>query len=188
MLWQLQAVAAYWARTSNSEKVLKKMVDGWTFPRWPAEVLVVRFLNRGRQTMDCSKQQANCKAHVVKHVEYSKPGVDIVAHERRVTSARSAAADVVVGGEPRFADILQAEAATVVQERKDQVLISVLGGTVVPEGHRTTIWLLGPIFAHSSGGLSRLLDVTKAVVEWWMEDGTIYSTVLVQASAGTGIQ
>jgi hypothetical protein len=116
--------------------------------------------------MDCSKQQANCKAHIERHFEHSKPGVDIVAHERRVTSALLAAADAVVGGEPRFADILQAEAATAVQERKDQVLISVLGGAVVPEGHRTTAWLSGPISAHSSGDLSKLLDVTKAVVEW----------------------
>ena len=115
--------------------------------------------------MDCSKQQVNCIADTVRHVEDSKPGVDIAVHERRVTSAHLAAGDVVVG-EPQFADIPRVEVAMAVQERMGQVLISVSGGSVVPEGHRITTWISVLIFARSFADLSKHLDVTKVAEEW----------------------
>jgi hypothetical protein len=115
--------------------------------------------------MDCLKQRVNCIADIVRHVEDSKPEADIAVHERRVTSAHLAAADVVAG-EPQFADIPRVEVAMAFQERRGQVLISVWGGSVVPEGHRITTWISVLIFAHSFADLSKHLDVTKVAEEW----------------------
>jgi hypothetical protein len=108
--------------------------------------------------MDCLKQQANYKSDIVRHVEDSKPAADIVAHERRVTSARLAVASVGLG-ELRSADTLQVGVVMVVPEREDQALIYVGGGTAVPERHQTTAWLLVLIFAHSSVDSSKLRAV-----------------------------
>jgi hypothetical protein len=97
--------------------------------------------------MDCLKQQANCKVDIVRHVEDLKPAADIVAHERRVMSARLAAASVGLSG-LQSADTLQGEVVMAVPEKKDQALISV--EKAVPEGHLITAWLLVLIFAHNS--------------------------------------
>ena len=115
--------------------------------------------------MDYLKQQANCVIDTARPVEDLKPGADIAVHERQVTSARLAAAGVVAG-EPQFVDRPQVELAMAVREGKDQVLISVLSGVVVPVWHPITAWLLVLIFVHSAADLSKRLDVTKAVEEW----------------------
>lgn len=119
---------------------------------------MVKSPSQERPMMDCLKQQANCKVDIVRPVEDLKPAAGIVAHERRVMSARLAAASVGLGG-LQSADTLQEEAVMLVPERKDQALISVEGGTAVPEGHLITTWLLVLIFAHSSVDSSKLRAV-----------------------------
>lgn len=126
---------------------------------------MVRLLSQETPTMDCSKQQVNCIADIVRHVEDSKPEADIAVHGRRVMFAHLAAVDVVAG-EPQFADIPRVEVAMAVQESRGQALISVSGGLVVPEGHRITTWISVLIFAHSFADLSKHLDVTKVAEEW----------------------
>jgi hypothetical protein len=125
---------------------------------------VVKSPSQERPMMDCLKQQANCKVDVVRHAEDLKLAAGIVAHERRVMSARLAAASVGPGG-LQCADRLQGEAVMVFPEKKDQAPIPVEGGTAVPERHLITTWLLVLIFAHSSVDSSKLLAVWKAAAE-----------------------